>query len=67
MSTYIYSINTLVFTSIYINIETVYPRLGLEPMCWDSNPAKTQFGTRTHMAGTQTWPKPCLGLEPTIF
>ena len=20
---------------------TVYPRLGLKPMCWDSNPAKT--------------------------
>ena len=64
---YIYSINTLVFTSTYINIETVYLRLGLEPTCWDSNPAKTQFGTRTYMVGTQTQPKPCLGLEPTIF
>ena len=21
--------------------ETIYLRLGLEPMCWDSNPAKT--------------------------
>ena len=27
------------------NYETVYLRLGLEPMCWDLNPAKTQFGT----------------------
>ena len=25
----------------YSNIETVHLRLGLEPMCWDSNPAKT--------------------------
>ena len=25
--------------------ETVYCRLGLEPMCWDSNSAETQFGT----------------------
>ena len=34
--------------------ETIYHRLGLEPMCWDLNQAKTQFGTLTHMAGTQT-------------
>ena len=32
---------------------------------WDSNPAKTQIGTWTHVAGTWTWPKPGLGLEPT--
>ena len=31
----------------------------------DSNPAKTQFGTQTHVAGTRTQPKPCLELEPT--
>ena len=34
-------------------------------MCWDSNSAKTLFGTQTHVAGTQTRPKPCLGLKPT--
>ena len=34
--------------------ETVYYRLGLEPMCWDSTPAKTLLGTQTHMAETQT-------------
>ena len=45
--------------------ETIYLRLRLEPTCWDSNLAKTQFGTQTHVAGTQTWPKPCLGLKPT--
>ena len=28
--------------------ETVHLRLGLEPMGWDVNPAKTQTGTRTH-------------------
>ena len=44
--------------------ETVYHRLGLEPTWFDSNPAKTQFGTRTHMTGTQTQPKLCLGLQP---
>ena len=33
--------------------ETVYHRLGLEPMCWDTNPPKTLLGTWTHMAGTQ--------------
>lgn len=38
--------------------ETIYLRLGLEPMCWDSNPTKTLLGTRTP-------PKPHLGLEPT--
>ena len=52
--------------------ETIYHRLGLEPMFWDLNQAKTQFGTLTHMAGTQTHiagtqtqPKPCLGFKPT--
>ena len=47
------------------DVETLYPRLGLEPTCWDSNPygwdlnpAQTLLGTRTHMAGTQTQPKP---------
>ena len=38
--------------------ETMYLRLGLEPTCWDSNPAKTLIGTWTHEAGTQTRPKP---------
>ena len=38
--------------------------LGPELMCWDSNPAKTQFGIQTHVAGTPTQPKRCLGLEP---
>ena len=28
--------------------ETVSLRSGLEPECWDSNPAKTQIGTWTH-------------------
>ena len=32
-------------------------------MCWDLNPAKTQFGTQIHVAGTQTQLEPCLGLE----
>ena len=41
-----------------LGAETVYLRLGLKPMCWDSNPAKTLLGTWTHMAGTQTQPKP---------
>ena len=36
-------------------------RLGLEPMCQDSNPAKTLIGTQTHAAGTRTQ------LEPTVF
>ena len=31
---------------------------------WDSNPAKTQSGTQTHVAGTQAQPKLCLRLEP---
>ena len=37
--------------------ETIYHRLRLEPSqnpAWDLN----------HMTGTQTQPKPCLGLEP---
>ena len=42
--------------------ETIYLRLGIEPMCWDLNPAKTQFGTWTHMAGAWTQSKSCLGL-----
>ena len=45
--------------------ETIYLRLGLETMCWDSSPAKTQFGTWNHMIRTWTQPKPCLGLGPT--
>ena len=36
----------------------------LNPHGWDSKPAKTQLGTSAHMAGTQTWPKPSLELEP---
>ena len=32
-------------------------------MCWDSNPAKPQFGTQTHVGGTWTKLKPCLGLK----
>ena len=38
--------------------ETIYHRLGLKPMCWDLNPAKTLLGTWSHVAGTQTQPKP---------
>ena len=52
--------------------QTIYHRLRLEPMCWNSNLVKTQFGTwtyvagtQTHVAGTWTQPKPCLGHEPT--
>ena len=30
----------------------------LNPCGWDSSPAKTQIGTRTHAAGTRTRPKP---------
>ena len=38
--------------------ETIYHKLGLEPMCWDSNPCA---GTQTHVLGL----KPsCVGLEP---
>ena len=38
--------------------EILYLILGPEPMCWDSNPAQTQFGS-------QTQAKACLGLEPS--
>ena len=38
--------------------ETIYLRLGPETVCWDSNPAKTLFGTLTHVAGIQTQLKP---------
>ena len=31
------------------------------PRGWDSNPAKTQIGTWTHLASTWTWP------QPTVF
>ena len=48
----------------WCNFETIYHRLGIAPMCWYSNPAKTLFETWTHMAGTLTQPKPCLELEP---
>ena len=41
------------------------PWWDLNPHGRDSNPAKTQIGTRTHAAGTQIRPKPRLGLEPT--
>ena len=37
--------------------ETVYLRLGLEPMCWDSNLSKTQLGILTPGAWAQTQPK----------
>ena len=30
---------------MFVDIETIHLRLGVEPMCWDSNLAKTQFGT----------------------
>ena len=32
----------------------------LNPCAWDSNLAKTQLGTLTHMAGTLTQPKPTI-------
>ena len=32
---------------------------------WDSNPAKTQSGTQTHVAGIHAQPKPYLRLELT--
>ena len=34
-------------------------------MFWDLNPAKTLLVTQTHVAGTGTQPKPCLGHEPS--
>ena len=34
--------------------ETINLRLGLELMCWDSNPAKTWLGTLTHNVLTRT-------------
>ena len=33
-------------------VETVYFRLGLQPMCLDLNPNKTQLGNQTHMVTT---------------
>ena len=38
--------------------ETSHHRLGLELMCWDSNPAKIKFETQINLGGTQTQPKP---------
>ena len=32
----------------FLGVETMQLRLGLEPTCWDSSPAKTQIGTWTH-------------------
>ena len=43
---------------MFVDIETIHLRLGVEPMCWDSNLAKTQFGTLTYMTRTRTQPKP---------
>lgn len=41
---------------LYRDAETVYLRLGLglglELMCWDSNPAETLLGMQTHVTGT---------------
>lgn len=33
--------------------ETIYLRLGLEPMCWDLNPFKSLLGTQPR--GARTW------------
>ena len=46
------------FLIMLYSTETIYQRLGLEPMSWDLKPAKTQFGIRTHVAGIQIQPKP---------
>ena len=43
---------------LHHGIEAIYLRLRFESMSWDSNPAKTQFGTQIHVAGTWTQPKP---------
>ena len=50
----------------YIQSKIVFV-LVLKPFTtdWDSNQAKTLLGTWTYMAGTQTQPKPRLGLEST--
>ena len=40
----------LVFRDLPGGPETVYLRLGLEPMCWDSNLSKTQLGILTPRA-----------------
>ena len=47
----------------YHPAETVYLRLGREPPWLGLKPAKTHFGTWTHVAGIRNQPKPCLGLE----
>ena len=43
---------------MFVDIETIHLRLGLEPMCWDSNLAKTRFGMLTCVTRTRTQPKP---------
>ena len=47
---------------IFSDSETVNLRLGLEPMCQDSNPAKTLHGTLAHVTWLPTWLKHSLGL-----
>ena len=53
------------YSSCSLPSDTIYHRLGLKPMCWDLNPAKSQFRTYIHMVGTQTQSKPFLGLAST--
>ena len=43
---------------MFVDIETIHLRLGLERMCWDSNLAKTRFGALTYVTRTRTQPKP---------
>ena len=56
--TWLRTFSYLITSSLWSPAETVYHRLGLEPMWWDLNPPKTQFGTQTHVARSRTQLKP---------
>lgn len=54
-----------IYCSQFGGSETIYQRLGLDPTFWDSNPAETLLWTLTHVARTQTLPKPMVPVFTT--